>query len=85
MPHAPQLRASERTSTSHPSVIARLQSRNPALHESAQAPAEHALAAFARGGQVVPQPPQLLGSLAVSTSQPFAPLRSQSAKPPLQL
>jgi hypothetical protein len=72
VPHAPQLRGS----------LARLvhaspQSARGSAHVAAHAPAAHTDPA----AQVVPQPPQRVLSVRVFASQPFAGLRSQSAKP----
>jgi len=62
-----------------------LQSANGFAHiVTVHAPPEHPALAFG-SAQTFLQPPQLLGSVAVSTSHPFAAAMSQSWKPVLQL
>jgi len=79
-PHAPQLPALVRVSTSQPLAGLRSQSAKPALHAPiAHAPAAHVAAALAKL-QARPQAPQWAALVRVSASHPLAALRSQSAK-----
>jgi len=80
-PQPPQWAALERTSTSQPSAASWSQSAKPAPQAKAQAPAAQAGVALGRGGHAVPQAPQLVALVAVSTSQPLAAPWSQSARP----
>jgi hypothetical protein len=80
-PHAPQFIVLLRVFTSHPSLVMRLQSAKPGRH----IPIPHA--PIAQPGVLLgsiphtrEQPPQLLTSLLVLTSQPLASLLSQFSK-----
>ena len=80
-PHAPQFVVLEATSLSQPLLGSPSQSANPARHDAtAHPPDRHAPMAFA-GAHTLPQPPQLARLEPRLTSQPFAELPSQSAKP----
>jgi hypothetical protein len=84
-PQRPQLPVLERVSTSQPLAALPSQLAKPALHAPMpQTPAEHTDEALALE-QALPQRPQLPVLERVSTSQPFAALPSQSAKPALQV
>src|SRR5262249_3374169 len=81
MPHLLQFFTSTRESTSQPSLALPLQSRKPMLQE----PTPHTALAqpatpLATAGQLLPQAPQFLASLPVSTSQPLPAWPSQSRK-----
>ena len=68
---------------SQPSATMPLQSPHPAAHEPmAHAPAAHDAVACG-SEQTVPQVPQFAGSLEIATSQPFAAVPSQFARPAL--
>jgi hypothetical protein len=68
---------------SQPSTALLLQFPKPRRHESPQAPAEHVAVALAPLAHARAHIPQLARSVCRFTSQPFAGLRSQSAKPAL--
>src|SRR4051812_4943871 len=62
-----------------------LQSPKPVLHEPMpHDEAKQPAVAFGSAGQIVPQPPQWFGSVAVSLSQPLPTTPSQFAKVPVQ-
>src|SRR6185503_10593751 len=70
--HPPQFSGSVLVFTSQPSAATRLQFANGCAHiATVHAPPEHPALAFG-SAQTLLQPPQLLGSVAVSTSHPFA-------------
>ncbi len=77
----PQWAAEERVSTSHPLAASPSQLAKPALQAKPQAPAAQVGVALARAGQALLQAPQWAVDVRVSTSQPFAALPSQFAKP----
>lgn len=82
-PHAPQWLFALRVSTSQPFRCTRSQSPKPTTHdENPHAPATHVGAALL-GAHVALHAPQWLSDVRVSTSQPLAAIRSQSAKPGL--
>lgn len=85
IPQRPQLFGSEVVLTSQPFVVFASQLAKPALHSAiAHAPAVHV--AVALGNEhVLPHTPQLFTLVCVLTSQPLLAIRSQSAKPALQL
>lgn len=78
-PQAPQLLASLVVAkfTSQPSVALPLQLPKPVVQVKPQALAAQVGIAFARAGQAMPQPPQLVTLRVVSVSQPVAGLLSQ--------
>ena len=77
-PQEPQLPTSEVLSTSQPSAVLLLQSKNPVLQAMPHAPEVQAAAAFVRLGQTFPQAPQLLVLVFLLISQPVDALLSQS-------
>jgi hypothetical protein len=84
-PHAPQLFTLFCVLISQPSAAFMLQFAKPMLQlATPHTPIAHEPVAFA-GAHAIPQPPQCARALCVSTSQPFAALPSQFAKPMLQL
>jgi len=83
LPQAPQLALSELTGRSQPLLAMPSQSRKPALQAiTRHPPATHTAVALGRL-HALPQAPQWLVSVWVLTSQPFASIRSQSARPVL--
>lgn len=84
-PQPPQFDTSPERVTSQPSAPLPLQSPKPALHATTvhRPPAQTPVPLV--GEQRTPQPPQFDPSLTIETSQPFAGLPSQFAKPALQL
>jgi hypothetical protein len=85
IPQPPQWARLVRVSASQPFVAVASQSAKPAAQPATpHAPAAHDPVAFA-GAQPIPQPPQWARLVAVSTSQPFAALVSQSRNDPAQL
>ena len=70
LPQAPQFLASFDTLISQPSAARTLQSAKLVSQTYLHADERHAAAAFARVGQVVPQPPQFDGSNEVLTQLP---------------
>jgi hypothetical protein len=82
-PHIPQLVGLERVSTSQPSDALPLQSAKPAMQVNPHAPVVHVAVALAGAMHARPHIPQFATATRVSTSQPFAGLPSQSAKPVL--
>jgi hypothetical protein len=81
VPHAPQLEAVVRRSTSQPSAAIALQSPKPVEHATPQALAAQAGVLLARAGHALPHAPQWLTLVASVTSQPLAAAPSQSSKP----
>ncbi len=77
--HEPQLAVLLLMSISQPLLEFPSQLLKPAVHSMSHIPFTQRASLFDRIGQRTPQPPQLFGSAAVFTSQPFAPMRSQSA------
>ncbi len=85
VPQRPQLVVLVLVFTSQPLVDTPSQSPKPVLHEATrQAPATQAAMPLLIA-QAAPQAPQFDGSLPMLSSQPLAGLRSQSAKPALQV
>ena len=83
-PQAPQCAGFVASSTSQPFAPSPSQFEKPALHADPQTPISQRPIAFGADAQAVPQAPQCAGLDASSTSQPFAPSPSQSAKPAAQ-
>ena len=83
VPQFPQWFRSVVVSASQPFEPSASQSAKPALQVEPQAPAAQLAAAFAPAVHTLPQAPQFCVLVFVSTSQPFAPFTSQSAKPAL--
>ncbi|KAG0586078.1 hypothetical protein KC19_2G062200 [Ceratodon purpureus] len=79
VPQAPQLFVSVPVLDSHPLVQSPSQLLNPGLHEYSHLPPLHFVTAFGISLHFVPQAPQLLVSVPVLDSQPFAGFMSQSA------
>jgi len=77
----PQWAADVRVSTSHPLAASPSQFAKPALQVKPQLPAAQVVAALGRAGQALLHAPQWAVDVRVSTSQPFAALPSQFAKP----
>src|SRR5207247_1511467 len=75
----PQLSGAVVVSDSQPLAALASQLAKPALQTKPQLPAVQVAVAFARGGQTMPQPPQLLTSVPVFVSQPLVALPSQLA------
>jgi len=84
-PQAPQFALLVWVLTSHPSTGLLLQSAKPVAQVIPQAPLTQVGVEFARVGHALPQAPQALTLLRVSTSQPSAELLLQFAKPVEQL
>jgi hypothetical protein len=84
IPHAPQLVALDRVSTSHPSTAMPLQSRKPIAHASVHALERQRLVELGRVGHAIPHALQFATSLVRSVSHPFIGLPSQSAWPAVQ-
>jgi hypothetical protein len=80
-PHEPQLRASVRTFTSHPSVRDPLQSRKPVLQITPQVLELHDAMPFVGVGHAPAHEPQWRGSVARFASQPSLAMPLQSPKP----
>jgi hypothetical protein len=70
VPHPPQFFGSDEPSTSHPSDASLLQSRKLPVHAYPHEPVEHVGTEFGCVAHTVPQPPQLLGSIAGFTHGP---------------
>jgi hypothetical protein len=83
-PQVPQLVTVLVRLVSQPLLSSPSQLPKPVLQVMPQAPAVQVAAALARVGQAVPQAPQLVALVRVSTSQPLLLLLSQLAKPSLQ-
>jgi hypothetical protein len=83
-PQPPQWLTLARVSASQPVAGLPSQSAKPALHSVAHALARHTAVVFAVAGHELPQRPQCALVVASSTSQPFATLPSQLAKPAAQ-
>jgi hypothetical protein len=82
-PQVPQLVALVLMLVSQPLLGLPSQSAVPAAHTGTQAPLTQLVTPLALM-HFTPQPPQLFGSLAVTVSQPFLVLPSQSIEPALQ-
>jgi hypothetical protein len=82
-PHIPQCSALVFVLTSQPFAALMSQFAKPALQLSAHIPAAHVAVAFAAAAHATPHVPQLATLVLVLTSQPFAALMSQFAKPAL--
>jgi hypothetical protein len=78
--HRPQCVVLARVSVSQPLSAMPSQSAKPALQRNPQAPAAQVALAFGRSGHAFPQRAQCDALVRVSTSQPVAADRSQSAK-----
>src|SRR5438132_1692590 len=86
MPHFEQFFASVLRFTSQPLAAFMSQSANPWLQTPTPHTAlTHEAAALGGIGQVLPQPPQFIGSVAMLTSQPVFGSMSQSENPGAQL
>ena len=62
-----------------------VQSPNPGRHSKSQVPPLQVTVAFGRMVHGIVQPPQFLGSVRVSVSQPLVAFRSQSTNPGVQI
>ncbi len=80
-PHMPQLLASPRMLTSHPSIKLRLQSAKPALQVPPHMPPTQVALPLATIGHIRPHIPQLLVSVVRLVSQPSPTLLLQSPNP----
>jgi hypothetical protein len=83
VPHAPQLVADARVSTSQPFAATPSQSAKPMAQTKVHADAAQRGEALAGAGHALPQRLQLVADVRVSVSQPLARLPSHSAKPAL--
>jgi hypothetical protein len=85
LPQLPQFFGSLFVSISHPSADLLSQSANPAVHDAMAQLELLQMGVALAGAHVVPQPPQLLTSFVVLTSQPSVASPLQSAKPVLHM
>jgi len=79
--HPPQCKGFSVVETSQPLAGCRSQSAKPAPHVKTHCDAAQVAVAFGGDGHALPHAPHWVGSLTMSTSQPFDGSPSQSAQP----